>query len=222
MATIVDSTLVTLTQFRVWAQSANRKVTTGTDPAVLQTLRAAQDAAEMYAGRRFFVHKITEDWKTWENVNVGGERFQSMYTRQYPVVEIDTTGLSIYTKDHPDVPRRVYASTATPTDNEFVYYAGYKRTDQNIGALQAFTQPTDLSALGTLPDDCPDDLASAICEAALLMLGRVAQNHVAHGGVELEQVGVAVTTASRLPRSEARNIFVERIPHYRHISGGFA
>ena len=85
MATIVDSTLVTLTQFRVWAQNATRKVTTGTDPAVLQTLRAAQDVAEMYAGRRFFVHKITEDWKTWENVNVGGERFQSRYTRPYPV-----------------------------------------------------------------------------------------------------------------------------------------
>ena len=223
MATIVDSTLVSLTQFQVWAQTVNRKVTAGTAGEVLQSLRAAQDVAEMYAGRRFFIHKITEDWKTWENVNVGGERFQAMYTRQYPVVEIDTTGLSIYTKDHPDTPRRVYASTATPTDNEFVYYAGYKRNGQILANdLQDMTEPTTLSGLDILPDDCPDDLLSAICEAALLMLGRVAQNHVAHGGVELEQVGVAVTTASRLPRSEARAIFTERIPHYRHISGGFA
>lgn len=222
MATIVDSTLVTVTQFKDWAQNANRKVEAGTDAAVLQTLRAAQDVAEMYANRRFYIHKVTEDWKATENVNVAGTRYQAMYTRQYPVIEIDDTNLSIYLKGHPDNPRRVYASTATPTNDEFDYYAGYKRNGQTLTNLQAFTQPTVLTDLDTLPDDCPDDLLSAICEAALLMLGRVAQNHVAHGGVELEQVGVAITTASRLPRSEARRIFEERIPHYRHISGGFA
>ena len=221
MATIVDSTLVTLTQFRDWAQKGNRVVEDGTGPVVLFSLRAAQDAAVAYCGYELFVHKYTEDWNATETVNVAGSSYVAMYTSAFPIVETDDVNLSLYTKDL--TVRRIYASTSTPSTNEFVYYAGYKRNGQVLsGDLNDMTAPTDLSALGTLPDDCPDDLASAICEAALLMRGRVSQNHVAHGGVELQQIGVAVTTASRLPRAEARMIFDERIPHYRQLTMGFA
>ena len=215
MATIVDTTLVTLTEFQDWAQDSNRVVETGTDATVLRTLRAAQDAVVKYCERELFVSFVTEDWKPTFWVNIAGTSYPAMFTREYPVVEVPDTGVTI----NPKNPRTVYA-TSVPSTNEFTYYAGYKRSDQNLAALNALTVPTVLTSMAGTPDTCPDDLTSAICEAALLMLGRVNQNHVAHGGLSIEPIGVAVTTASRLPRSEARAIFTERIPDYKRISVG--
>jgi len=215
MATTANTTLVTLVEFQDWAQDGNRLVQTGTDAVVLRALRTAQDAVAKYCERDLFVSFVTEDWKPSFWVNIAGVKYQAMYTRQYPVVESPDAGIVAHPRD-----ARVVYATSSPSTNEFTYYAGYKRSDQNLAALNAITSPTVLTAMTGTPDTCPDDLSSAICEAALLMLGRIGQNHVAHGGLEIEPIGVAVTTASRLPRSEARAIFTERIPDYKRISTG--
>lgn len=217
MATTADTTLVTLAEFQTWAQDSNRKVDTGTDGVVLESLRVAQSTVEKTLGRRLFCRFDTIDWKPTEWVNVAGTDYRAMYVPDFPVVEV-STGLAIYTKGGRN--RRVYA-TSEPSTREFSLYTGYKRSDQNLAALNAITTPTDLSAMTGTPDDCPDDLAATICEVALFRLDKVGLGSIAMAQT-VETTGTVVETNSAYSYNsgEIRALILDQLSGYRVFSMG--
>lgn len=121
---------------------------------------------EGHLGRRFIVRAYTiyanyEDW-TYDPARA----LWWMCAPRWPVVEVDTTGITIGTSAHAQEAGDLLLS-ASRYSGAIVLFAGYKRTEQTLVGLQA---ETGLSTLGTTPDNLPYDVRSAAIEAAMYKL----------------------------------------------------
>lgn len=217
MATIADSLLVAWTDAQAWAQGSLDEIDDDTDAAT-NALMHAQDLCELYlGGRRLFVHKYTVEWEKHDRVTVAGESYEAMWARAWPIVEVDTANVVIYTRD--TEARRIYATTIP--DNDVVFYAGYKRQGQIIsGDLDQMTLPTNLSALATLPLDCPQHIHNCICEVATLLIGQNTLGHIHQNQVE-QSIGQADTRSVRLPTDEVDRIMAKHLKAERPVGVRF-
>lgn len=89
-----------------------------------------------------------------------------MYAPRWPVVEVDTSGFTIgsSTHSHEGGDLLLYASAYR---GAITYYAGYRRSDQDLSGLQA---ETGLSGLGTLPSELPAAVRDAAISAVMYLL----------------------------------------------------
>lgn len=199
-----DTLLVTWAELVEWSAESVDEID-GDQSYAERALKAAQDLAVRHLkGRSLFVRKYVEDWRNDSYITVAGESYPAMWARGWPVVEVDTANVELYTRD--DEVRRIYATTVP--DDDVTYYAGYKRSDQDLTALQALT---GLSALGTAPADAPEWVLGGICEVAILLIDQATRGHISSNQVT-QSIGQAETISVRLPNGQAEAILGKYLP----------
>jgi hypothetical protein len=185
---------------------------TGTLAALGAIISDVTAIIEGHLDRRLIVRPYTiyanyEDW-TYDPARA----LWWMYAPQWPAVEVDTAGVTIgrsmNARETGDI--LLYASRY---QGAIVYYAGYRRSDQDLTELQA---ESGLSTLGTLPDALPYDLRSAAIEACMYKL-----YERRHGpGTSTRQINPAVqSTTIQGPRvSYLNELLMGRLGYLRRMA----
>lgn len=175
--------------------------------AIIQELTGIFEGA---AGldRQLIVRSHTEyvDYSDWQYSAARSKYW--LRARQWPLVEISTSGFTIGTDD--SVSNLILSSSRY--QGGISYYAGYKRSKQ---ALDDLTSESGLSAMTATPTDLPSDIRGAAIEAVLyLMFER------RHGpGVQTKTMNPAIqtTTIQSPERDYLRRLVRDRIWHHRRL-----
>lgn len=216
MAATNSTLLVTPDELADYARSTSRSFADDPEQGK-NALRAAQDALVRYLDRPVFVEQRLEPWCTSGYVRIidgtGYANKPYHWCRAYPVVECDTTDVSLYTYEEgspgsSEGVRRLYADSV-PGVGVVTYYAGYRSSDHVLsggsGDQVNLQDLTGLSGLGTLPDLVPPDIHAAICEAAILLDLTVAQGAIATSETT-ENVGTSTTTTRGVHASDVNTL----------------
>lgn len=205
----------------------------GMGSAVEQAITDATVQIESYLKRKLIVRKHTQaltlaDWKANKYEPYGsagsvnytgpgddrndhtlrrtGRHTDTMIAQadEWPVVQAETTGLSVGPKPHLLKTNDEDADAGT-----FEYFAGYRRQDQDLSALQA-----ELSDLTTLPDVLPPDIRRCAFALATYELVRAAEGTIGRRRVQTSgPVSITVDSADRgFPERE-----LKRIDNYRKV-----
>jgi hypothetical protein len=199
----------------------------GMGAAIEQAITDATAQVEAYLKRKLIVREHTQaltlsDWKANKyepygsagSVNYTGPRDgrDSHTLRQttrhtdtmiaqadeWPVVQAETTGLSVGPKPH-----LLKTNDEDADAGEFTYFAGYRRTDQDLSALQE-----ELQDLTALPDVLPPEIRRCAFVLATYELVRAAEGTIGRRRVQTSgPVSITVDSAdSNLPQRELRRI----------------
>lgn len=161
-------------------------------------------------GRNLIVREYThyvqhEDWD-WDEAR---DRF-FIRAPQWPVVEIDTSGFTIGTSTRSwqnEQDLILYTSRFSGLIN---YYAGYKRAEQTLVALQ-----TPLPNLGTEPSDLPYDIREVALDAVLWKMA--VRRHGPGTRTKTISPAVQTTTIEQPLLDYVRLITMERINHHKRF-----
>lgn len=154
----LDRILVTLSELRARDFSEAAAQLQTDDTFAEDALIMAQGMFATWAGYDPFVHAEAQDYHADAGpYMLGGVRYAYVYAAARPVVAVTTDAVYATTDGG-----RLYYGTA-PTSG-LSYFAGWRRNDQNLGALQALP---GLSTLTVAPSVVPLEVRSAICRAAV-------------------------------------------------------
>lgn len=133
---------------------------------------------------------------------------------QWPVVEIDTAGFSIATSRHSFQNEADLITYTSRHSGSVVYYAGYRRTEQNLGNLtDGGSGEGSLSDLATLPPALPYDIRDVAINAVLMLL---AERRFGPGQrTRVLNPAVQTTTVQEPILDYIRRMCRERIGHHR-------
>lgn len=123
---------------------------------------------------------------------------------QWPIVQVETAGVSTFADN-----RRLKVDADDADPGSYTYFAGYRRQDQDLSALQA-----ELSDLTTLPDVLPPDIRRCAFALATYELVRAAEGTIGRRRVQTSgPVSITVDSADRgFPERE-----LKRIDNYRKV-----
>ena len=177
------------------------------------------DLVETYLDRTLIVRLCTQFVCAYEWERVPGDpsnRYVA-WARQWPLVEI--TGpdeVSI----HPA--RKTQFITDSPGDMEISYFAGYRRADQDLTALQAATDPDDpaltpLAGLAVLPPLLPGAIRGACLELVLHRLFQAEGKQFGTGQTR-QQIGSGqMATVQATDRGFVERV-LKRLSTHRHLA----
>lgn len=128
-----------------------------------QTIANVSRIIEGYLNKAVIIRKYTDEFvpEDW-TYNVGLAKYQA-WPGRWPLIESDTTGVTIST----DKTRLLYSSFLY----EVISYSGYRRSDQNLAALQV-----QWPLLAATPDIVPADIQRVAFKLTMYELNKARQN----------------------------------------------
>lgn len=184
--------MLTFDDVRLGAQMSIPQLTEN-KAAVIQAIHHYSGLIEDEVHRPLMVRKYREsiDFRHLERAYVNGVESHVWYPKQYPVVQVED-GSANYTTDPDDV-RRVVLPYGWVSAAPVTYFAGYRRSDQDLDILSAAPDPDDpdvtpLALLTTLPKVLPRNVQAVCLELVLARLFK-ASNKQYGTGTTRRQVG---------------------------------
>lgn len=131
--------------------------------AAINTIKDVTEAIESYLDRKLIVRKWDIDIPVWKWEDNKALDDMQHYPRHWPVVQVVTSGVSISNDGV-----RLLSNT---TQDEVEFYAGYRRREQDLTALQ-----NDLASLTSLPAELPYDIRRVAFRLVMYELSMAQQN----------------------------------------------
>ncbi len=193
---------------------------TGSDDDVIhQAVIDTTSLVESYLGRCVIVRPHTQFVAAYEWERIPGDsqgRYEA-WARQWPLVEIESPATALI---HPA--QREKFITTSPSDMEIVYFAGYRRVDQNLDTLQSVTDPDDdevtpLADLAVLPPLLPGAIRGTCLELVLHRLFQAEGKQFGTGQTR-QQIGSGnMATVQQADRTFIQRT-LKRLSTYRHLA----